>query len=121
MGSSSNQEGLLLVEKSSSPIIRDSKREIKKEAISDKRIVEESSLEVEQLMIEENKKGEPFNYDDIMELHIGQLGRFQLRTLLLLCIPALFPGLIAMSYTFTGAVPNYRQVFNVCSLLYKYL
>ena len=54
------------------------------------------------------RKGEPFNYDDIMELHIGQLGKFQLRSFLWLCLPALFPGLIVMSYSFTGGVPDYR-------------
>ena len=56
----------------------------------------------------EPRKGEPFNYDDIMELHIGQLGKFQLRTFLWLCLPALFPGLIVMTYTFTGGAPDYR-------------
>lgn len=51
--------------------------------------------------------GEQFNYDDILK-HIGQLGSYQFRTFLLLCLPALFPGIIVMSYTFTGGMPNYR-------------
>jgi hypothetical protein len=55
----------------------------------------------------DSRKGEAFNYDDILE-HVGQLGRYQLRTFLWLCLPAFFPGIVVMSYTFTGAVPNYR-------------
>jgi OCT family organic cation transporter-like MFS transporter 4/5 len=56
---------------------------------------------------EENLKGEAFNYDDILE-HLGQLGKFQLRTVLWLCVPALFPAFVTMSLTFTGGVPDYR-------------
>ena len=52
-------------------------------------------------------EGEPFNYDDILE-HIGQMGKYELYTFLWLCLPVLFPGIIVMSYTFTGAIPNYR-------------
>ena len=63
---------------------------------------------VEEKKTPESRKAEPFNYDDIMELHIGQLGKFQLRSFLWLCLPALFPGLIVMSYSFTGGVPDYR-------------
>lgn len=55
----------------------------------------------------ESKAEEPYNYDDILE-HIGQMGKFQLRICLLLCIPAIFPGMVVMSYTFTGAIPQYR-------------
>lgn len=51
--------------------------------------------------------GEPFNYDDVLK-HIGQMGKYQRYTFLLLCLPALFPGIIVMSYTFTGGIPNYR-------------
>ena len=53
--------------------------------------------------------GEPFNYDDILE-HLGQLGKFQLRSFLWLCIPALFPAFVVMSLNFTGGVPNYRLI-----------
>jgi hypothetical protein len=60
-----------------------------------------------QLKDEENLEGEPFNYDDILK-HLGQLGKFQLRAFLWLCLPAIFPGLITMSLTFTGGVPDYR-------------
>ena len=55
----------------------------------------------------ETKAEEPYNYDDILE-HIGQIGKFQLRICLLLCIPAFTPGMVVMSYTFTGAIPHYR-------------
>lgn len=47
------------------------------------------------------------NYDDILE-QIGQMGKFQLRTFLWLCLPAFFPGIVIMSHTFTGAIPDYR-------------
>lgn len=63
---------------------------------------ENSSEEV--LVLEE---GEPFNYDDILE-HLGQFGKSQMRIFLWLCIPAFFPGIVTMSYSFTGGVPNYR-------------
>ena len=55
----------------------------------------------------EVESGQPFNYDDIL-VHIGEIGKFQLRTALLLCFPAFFPGIVTMSYQFIGAVPEYR-------------
>lgn len=57
--------------------------------------------------VESAETSEAFNYDDILE-HLGQMGKFQLRTFLLLCLPAFFPGIVIMSYTFTGGVPKYR-------------
>ncbi|XP_046458204.1 organic cation transporter protein-like [Daphnia pulex] len=66
-----------------------------------------------QLKDEENLEGEPFNYDDILK-HLGQLGKFQLRAFLWLCLPAIFPGLITMSLTFTGGVPDYRCFVDGC-------
>lgn len=54
------------------------------------------------------KGGDPFNYDDIMDLYLGQMGKFQFTAFILLCLPALLPGPVLMSYTFTGAVPEYR-------------
>ena len=47
------------------------------------------------------------SYDEILE-KLGQMGKFQLRTFLWLCLPAFFPGIVIMSYTFTGGTPNYR-------------
>jgi len=55
----------------------------------------------------EIQKGEAFNYDDILN-HIGQMGKFQLRSYLLLCFPCLFFGPVIMSYLFIGAIPRYR-------------
>ena len=54
-------------------------------------------------------QGEPFNYDDILE-HLGQIGKFQLRSFLWLCLPAIFPGFVTMSLIFIEGVPNYRFV-----------
>lgn len=52
-------------------------------------------------------EGEPFNYDKILE-YLGQIGKFQLHTFLWLSIAAFFPGIVILSFTFTGAVPEYR-------------
>lgn len=64
------------------------------------------------------QQGESFNYDDILE-HVGQLGQYQLRTFLWLCVPAFFPGMVVMSYTFTGAVPDYRCFVEGCDADYS--
>ena len=66
---------------------------------------------VETVIVSENNKAEPFNYDSILE-HLGQLGKFQLRCFLWLCIPATFQGAIVMSIIFTGGVPDYRLFFS---------
>ena len=50
---------------------------------------------------------EAFHYDDILE-HIGQIGKFQLRTAVCMALAAFFPGIVVWSYTFTGFVPRYR-------------
>jgi MFS transporter, OCT family, solute carrier family 22 (organic cation transporter), member 4/5 len=74
-----------------------------------------------QLKDEESLEGDPFNYDDILK-HLGQLGKFQLRAFLWLCLPAIFPGLITMSLTFTGGVPDYRyNLINRTSVQDKYI
>lgn len=57
--------------------------------------------------VESLSEEETFNYDDILD-HLGQMGKFQLHTFLWLCLPALFPGIIVMSFTFTGGIPDYR-------------
>lgn len=51
--------------------------------------------------------GEAFDYDDILE-HLGQMGKYQFRSFLWLCLPAIFPGFVTMSYIFTGDIPEYR-------------
>ena len=53
------------------------------------------------------QSGQPFNYDDILLL-IGEVRKFQLRSILFLCLPAFFPGIVILSYRFVGAVPDYR-------------
>ncbi|XP_046657878.1 organic cation transporter protein-like [Daphnia pulicaria] len=76
------------------------------------------SISQKESTIDSRDEGEAFNYDDILE-HVGQLGKYQLRTFLLLCLPAFFPGIVVMSYTFTGAVPNYRCYIENCDADYS--
>lgn len=68
---------------------------------------EEDSTKSQRNEVKTQEGGETFNYDNILE-HVGQLGQYQLRTFLWLCVPAFFPGIVVMSYTFTGGVPDYR-------------
>lgn len=69
----------------------------------------EGSTSEKRLPSEFTHSGETFNYDDILE-YLGQMGKYQLHTFLWLCLPAIFPGMIIMSYTFTGGIPDYRYV-----------
>jgi len=55
-----------------------------------------------------NISNSAFNYDEILENHLGQLGKFQLRSFLWLCLPAMFHGSTILSYIFVGGVPLYR-------------
>ena len=50
-----------------------------------------------------------FNYDEILG-YLGQMGKFQFRSFLLLCLPAVFFGPVIMIYVFIGAIPRYRYV-----------
>lgn len=50
-----------------------------------------------------------YDYDEILK-HIGQLGKSQITTFLMLCLPAMAPGVADMSYIFTGVVPDYRYL-----------
>jgi len=59
-------------------------------------------------------KEEAFNYDDILE-YTGQMGKFQRRICLLLLIAAFFPGIAVMSFTFTGAIPDYQCYVDGCN------
>ena len=56
---------------------------------------------------EEEEKEEAFSYDDILK-YTGQLGKYQLRTCLLLLLPASFCGIAVMCYSFTGFIPKYQ-------------
>ena len=68
----------------------------------------EKEVSVHPVVIDGGKQEEPFDYDGIMENHIGQLGKYQLRIYLLLFLPVLSSLVITMSYSFIGGVPNYR-------------
>ena len=57
----------------------------------------------------------PFDYDGILQ-HLGQMGKAQLSAFLWLCLPAMFPGIAVMSYTFTGAMPDYRYIRMISNL-----
>ena len=50
---------------------------------------------------------EAFNYDIILD-HIGQMGKYQLRTCLWLSIPFIFSTMGVVSYSFIGAIPQFR-------------
>ena len=50
---------------------------------------------------------EAFNYDIILD-HIGQMGKYQLRTCLWLSVPAIFSVFGVMSFSFIGAIPQFR-------------
>lgn len=39
---------------------------------------------------------------------LGEMGKFQIRTYILVCLPVLFAGANSLSYVFTAGVPNYR-------------
>jgi len=54
-----------------------------------------------------------FSYDEVLE-HIGQLGRYQLCTFLVLLLPCFFFGLTILSYTFVGGMPQYRCRVDGC-------
>jgi len=53
------------------------------------------------------------SYNHILD-HIGQLGTYQKRNFLLLCLPVIFTAPLIMSYTFTAAVPQYRCLVANC-------
>ena len=66
-----------------------------------------SDTEIKDSNYKPEKDENSFSYDDVLE-HIGQLGRYQLRTLILLLFPCLFFGPTILSYTFVGGIPQYR-------------
>lgn len=47
------------------------------------------------------------DFDNMLE-ELGEMGRFQIRTYILVCLPVLFAGANSLSYVFTAGVPNYR-------------
>ena len=50
---------------------------------------------------------EAFDYDVVLD-HIGQMGKYQLRTCLWLSIPLMFSTMVGVSLNFTGGVPKFR-------------
>lgn len=47
------------------------------------------------------------DFDDMLE-ELGELGRFQITTYTLVCLPVLFAAANSLTYVFTAGVPNYR-------------
>lgn len=60
----------------------------------------------------QDTSSDSFCYDKVMD-HLGQFGKFQLRAFLWLCIPMLFPGVVVMSSSFIGALPDHRFLSTV--------
>ncbi|XP_049822009.1 organic cation transporter protein [Aethina tumida] len=53
------------------------------------------------------------DFDDMLE-ELGELGRFQITTYTLVCLPVLFAAANSLSYVFTAGVPNYRCFIPEC-------
>lgn len=53
------------------------------------------------------------DFDDMLE-EIGELGKFQITTYILVCIPVFFSAANSLSYVFTAGVPNYRCFIPEC-------
>lgn len=45
---------------------------------------------------------------DIILVHIGQFGKFQINILLLICIPMMFSAIFSVAYVFTAGTVIYR-------------
>lgn len=56
-----------------------------------------------------SKRDSVIDFDDIL-VELGELGRYQIFTYILICLPVLFAGASSLSYVFTAGVPNYRWV-----------
>ncbi|KAJ3654670.1 hypothetical protein Zmor_013844 [Zophobas morio] len=53
------------------------------------------------------------DFDDILE-ELGELGKYQTVTYILICIPVLFAAANSLSYVFTAGTPNYRCFIPEC-------
>ncbi|CAG9822517.1 unnamed protein product [Phaedon cochleariae] len=53
------------------------------------------------------------DFDDMLE-ELGELGRFQIFTYILVCFPVLFAASNSLSYVFTAGIPNYRCFIPEC-------
>lgn len=54
------------------------------------------------------------DFDDMLE-ELGEMGRFQLTTYLLVCLPVFFAAANSLSYVFTAGVPKYRYIIFLCN------
>lgn len=50
-------------------------------------------------------------FDDILQTHLGQFGKYQLVQLCLLGIPTIFTAMHPLSWTFTGAKIDHRCLY----------
>ncbi|XP_018566487.1 organic cation transporter protein isoform X2 [Anoplophora glabripennis] len=53
------------------------------------------------------------DFDDMLE-ELGELGKFQIYTYILVCLPVLFAAANSLSYVFTAGVPDYRCFIPEC-------
>ncbi|KAK4879029.1 hypothetical protein RN001_007175 [Aquatica leii] len=56
------------------------------------------------------------DFDDML-VELGELGRFQIVTYVLVCLPVLFGAINSLTYVFTAGVPKYRCVIPGCDYL----
>ncbi|KAF5303034.1 hypothetical protein FQR65_LT08363 [Abscondita terminalis] len=56
------------------------------------------------------------DFDDMLE-ELGELGRYQIVTYLLVCMPVLFGAINSLTYVFTAGVPDYRCLIPECDYL----
>jgi OCT family organic cation transporter-like MFS transporter 4/5 len=47
------------------------------------------------------------DFDEVLD-EIGDFGRYQIITYLLICLPVIFSAANSLTYVFTAGVPNYR-------------
>ncbi|KAJ8969980.1 hypothetical protein NQ317_007027 [Molorchus minor] len=53
------------------------------------------------------------DFDDMLE-ELGELGKFQVYTYILICLPVLFAAANSLSYVFTAGIPEYRCYIPEC-------
>lgn len=58
------------------------------------------------------------DFDDMLE-ELGELGKFQIYTYILVCLPVLFGAANSLSYVFTAGVPNYRYEGNYLNTIHN--
>ncbi|RZC05036.1 organic cation transporter protein [Asbolus verrucosus] len=53
------------------------------------------------------------DFDDMLE-ELGELGKYQITTYILVCLPVFFGAANSLSYVFTAGIPNYRCLIPEC-------